>query len=136
MARLEPDLIILDIGLPEIDGLEVNRTQRRTRDTPVLFLTAQIDEIDRVLGLDLGADDYVTKPLSPRELVAWVKAIRKRTSDRVATPETPDQIWSILHLQSASHSCQFAVLPVALTATEITPVKAPMRHPDQVISRR
>jgi DNA-binding response OmpR family regulator len=74
-----PNLVILDIGLPGIDGLEVCRRIRATSQVPVLFLTARDDEIDRVLGLELGADDYVTKPFSPRELVARVKAILRRS---------------------------------------------------------
>jgi DNA-binding response OmpR family regulator len=79
IARENPRLVILDIGLPgELDGLDVCRQLRQKSDTPVLILTARDDEIDRVLGLELGADDYVTKPFSPRELVARVKAILRR----------------------------------------------------------
>src|SRR5690606_10237026 len=72
-TRFQPDLIVLDIGLPEFDGLEVCRRIRKTSQVPIIFLTARDDEIDRVLGLELGADDYVAKPFSPRELVARVK---------------------------------------------------------------
>ena len=79
-AREAPDLIVLDVGLPERDGFEVCRRIRATSDVPILFLTARDDEIDRVLGLELGADDYVTKPFSPRELVARVNAILKRAT--------------------------------------------------------
>jgi DNA-binding response OmpR family regulator len=79
IGREHPRLVILDIGLPgELDGLDVCRQLRSKSDTPVLILTARDDEIDRVLGLELGADDYVTKPFSPRELVARVKAILRR----------------------------------------------------------
>ena len=74
------DLILLDIGMPQMDGLEVCRTLRTTDQTPVLFLTARDDEIDRVLGFELGGDDYVTKPFSPRELVARICAILKRST--------------------------------------------------------
>ena len=77
-TRENPDLIVLDIGLPEMDGFEVCRRIRLTSDVPIIFLTARDDEVDKVLGLELGADDYVTKPFSPRELVARVKAILKR----------------------------------------------------------
>ena len=73
-----PDLVVLDIGMPEIDGLEVCRRIRKTAETPILFLSARDEEIDRVLGLEIGGDDYVTKPFSPRELVARVNAILKR----------------------------------------------------------
>jgi CheY-like chemotaxis protein len=73
------DLVVLDIGMPEMDGLEVCRQIRKTSDTPILFLSARDEEIDRVLGLEIGGDDYVTKPFSPRELVARVNAILRRT---------------------------------------------------------
>src|SRR5438874_7630220 len=82
--RLRPVAIVLDIGLPGMDGLEVCRTLRAADDwTPVLFVTARDDEVDRVLGLELGADDYLTKPFSPRELVARIKTVLRRT----ATPQ-------------------------------------------------
>lgn len=74
-----PRLVVLDVGLPDIDGLEVCRRIRSTSAVPVIFLTARADEIDRVLGLELGADDYLTKPFSPAELVARVKAVLRRT---------------------------------------------------------
>jgi two-component system OmpR family response regulator len=96
-AREAPDLIVLDIGLPELDGFEVCRRIRTRSEVPILFLTARDDEIDRILGLELGADDYVTKPFSPRELVARHGAI---TLDRKA------------------HSCRVGEQEVALTATE------------------
>src|SRR6201993_5653324 len=73
-----PDLIVLDIGMPELDGLEVCRQVRKSSDVPILFLTARDDEIDRILGLEIGGDDYVTKPFSPRELVARVNVILRR----------------------------------------------------------
>ncbi|WP_159009042.1 response regulator, partial [Bradyrhizobium sp. S69] len=71
-------LVVLDIGMPEMDGLEVCRQIRKTSDTPILFLSARDEEIDRILGLEIGGDDYVTKPFSPRELVARVNAILRR----------------------------------------------------------
>jgi len=77
--RHDPDLVVLDLMLPRIDGLEVCREIRRHSDTPVLMLTARADDIDAIVGLELGADDYVTKPFNPRALVARVKAILRRT---------------------------------------------------------
>lgn len=89
VAQRRPKLVVLDIGLPgELDGIEVCRRIRADCDVPVVFLTARDDELDRVLGLELGADDYVTKPFSPRELVARVKAILRRT-DGAATRDRP-----------------------------------------------
>src|SRR6478752_4991656 len=85
-AEHRPRLVVLDVGLPDIDGLEVCRRLRQTSTIPVIFLTARDGEVDRVLGLELGADDYVTKPFSPAELVARVKAVLRRT-DQVGAPE-------------------------------------------------
>lgn len=82
-----PRLVVLDVGLPDMDGLEVCRRLRVTSQIPVIFLTARDGEIDRVLGLELGADDYVTKPFSPRELVARVKTVLRRTETQVSTAE-------------------------------------------------
>src|SRR5258706_16323553 len=89
-----PDLIILDIGMPELDGLDVCRQIRKSSDVPILFLTARDDEIDRILGLEMGGDDYVTKPFSPRELVARVKAVLRR---RPGTAPPADQPQLIRH---------------------------------------
>ena len=82
-----PRLVVLDVGLPDVDGLEVCRRLRANSSIPVIFLTARDGEIDRVLGLELGADDYVTKPFSPAELVARVKAVLRRTDGAAAAPE-------------------------------------------------
>src|SRR5579862_7301234 len=79
VAEHRPRLVVLDVGLPDVDGLEVCRRLRQTSTIPVIFLTARDSEIDRVLGLELGADDYVTKPFSPAELVARVKAVLRRS---------------------------------------------------------
>src|SRR6202000_3008565 len=77
-----PDLLVLDINMPRMDGIEVCRRLRATGDLPILFLSSRDDEIDRILGIELGADDYVTKPFSPREVVARVMAILRRVSGR------------------------------------------------------
>src|SRR4029077_19851665 len=79
-TRHDPDLVILDLMLPKIDGLEVCREVRRRGDTPILMLTARDDDVDSIVGLELGADDYVTKPFNPRALVARAKAILRRTA--------------------------------------------------------
>ena len=95
IAERRPTLIILDVGLPgDLDGLDICRAVRAESDVPIIFLTARDDEIDRVLGLELGADDYVTKPFSPRELVARVKAILRRTEGAAERDghERPDPI--------------------------------------------
>jgi DNA-binding response OmpR family regulator len=84
VAEHRPRLVVLDVGLPDVDGLEVCRRLRQTSTIPVIFLTARDSEVDRVLGLELGADDYVTKPFSPAELVARVKAVLRRTEGPAA----------------------------------------------------
>lgn len=114
-AREAPDLIVLDVGMPEMDGFEVCRRLRATSQVPVLFLTARDDEIDRVIGLELGADDYVTKPFSPRELVARIKAILKRTQG-AASPHV--QRHGRLTLDKAAHLCAVDGVDLALTGTE------------------
>jgi DNA-binding response OmpR family regulator len=86
-ARSEkPDMIILDLGLPEMDGLDVTRELRRFSDAPIIMLTARSEETDKLIGLELGADDYVTKPFSPRELVARVRAVFRRIESHSETP--------------------------------------------------
>ncbi|MEO8244279.1 MAG: response regulator transcription factor [bacterium] len=131
-ARENPDLIVLDIGLPELDGLEVCRRLRARSQIPILFLTARADEIDRVLGLEMGGDDYVTKPFSPRELVARVRSILKRSA-RVTASQTLRH--GILSLDAARHACQAAQTPVTLTAAEMALLSRLMQHPDLVWPR-
>ncbi|KRM97003.1 two-component response regulator [Liquorilactobacillus aquaticus DSM 21051] len=91
VKEVNPDLILLDIMLPKIDGLEVAREVRKTHDMPIIMVTAKDAEIDKVLGLELGADDYVTKPFSNRELVARVKANLRRQSSAAATAQTEEE---------------------------------------------
>jgi two-component system, OmpR family, response regulator len=113
-AREAPDLIVLDVGMPELDGFEVCRRIRATSQVPILFLTAQDDEIDRILGLELGADDYVNKPFSPRELVARIKAILKRSTG------APSQVMrhGRVSLDKVGHLCAVDSVDLGLTGTE------------------
>ena len=128
-----PDLIVLDIMMPEMDGLEVCRVIRRTSQVPILFLTAQGDEIDRVVGLELGADDYVSKPFSPREVVARIRAILKRT-DGPAT-QTDGLSRGVLRIDPDRHLCHVGDAPVTLTAREMELVAQLMKRPEHVMSR-
>ena len=130
---LIPDLIVLDIGMPEMDGLAVCRELRRTSAIPVLFLTAQADEIDRVVGLELGADDYVSKPFSPRELVARVKAILKRS--QAAAPVQAVLRRGVLSVDPDRHMCHVNEAPVTLTAREMDLLERLIARPDNVMSR-
>ncbi|MEO0767737.1 MAG: response regulator transcription factor [Pseudomonadota bacterium] len=127
------DLIVLDIGLPEMDGLALCRALRTSHETPVLFLTARQDEIDRVLGFELGGDDYVTKPFSPRELVARIAAILKRT--QAVQRAAPSLSRGVLSVDAATHSCHVNGTAVTLTAREMDILAHLMAHPDRVAAR-
>src|SRR3981189_2165294 len=109
-AADRPDLIILDIGMPEFDGLDVCREVQKSSDVPILFLSARDEEIDRVLGLEIGGDDYVTKPFSPRELVARVNVILRRTASRETDGGRAGNILvrGGLTLDLLQHAAQFA----------------------------
>lgn len=128
------DLVVLDVGLPELDGFEACRQIRKDSAVPVLFLTAREDEIDRIVGLEIGGDDYVTKPFSPRELVARIKAILKRTKP---TPGKSDTVFrqGDLELHSDQHSCRVSGTEVALTASEFQLLKTLMTRPTSLFSR-
>ncbi len=130
---LRPDLIILDIGMPEMDGLDVCRALRKTSDVPILFLTARTDEIDRVVGLELGADDYVSKPFSPRELVARVRAILKR--NRGETEVLPVLRRGVVSVDPARHLCHVNDAPVSLTSREMDLLARLISRPDHVMAR-
>jgi two-component system OmpR family response regulator len=130
---LQPDLIVLDIGMPEMDGLAVCRSLRKTSDVPVLFLTAHSDEVDRIVGLELGADDYVSKPFSPRELVARIRAILKRTQG-VADGQNVMRR-GVLSVDPARHLCHVNDAQVTLTAREMDLLERLIARPDHVISR-
>ncbi len=130
---LAPDLIVLDIGMPEMDGLAVCRELRKKSDVPVLFLTAQADEVDRIVGLELGADDYVPKPFSPRELVARVKAILKRS--QVAAPAQAVLRRGLVSVDPERHLCHVQDVAVTLTAREMDLLERLMARPDNVMSR-
>lgn len=135
-ARIgNPDLMVLDIGLPELDGLEVCRELRKTSDLPILFLTARDEEIDRIVGLEIGGDDYVTKPFSPRELAVRIKAILKRTQTNAA-PSNPPISHGDLRLDTNRHLCILAGRQIALTASEFSLLEALMIKPENVITRQ
>ncbi|HEV2676156.1 MAG TPA: response regulator transcription factor [Aliidongia sp.] len=136
-GETRPDLIVLDIGMPETDGLEVCRQIRKTSDIPILFLSARDEEIDRVLGLEIGGDDYVTKPFSPRELVARINVILKRTIHRPAAvgDGTAAVARGDLSLDPIRHQATFGGLPIPLTAIEFEIVKALLSRPEMVFNR-
>ncbi|ANK88222.1 MULTISPECIES: response regulator transcription factor [unclassified Rhizobium] len=130
------DLIILDVGMPGMDGLEVCRQIRTTSGLPILFLSARDEEIDRILGFEIGGDDYVTKPFSPRELVARVKAILKRSGNEAG----PDRrratlVAGELSLDRAGRTVMFEKSAVAMTALEFAILDALLSRPGMVFSR-
>jgi two-component system OmpR family response regulator len=127
------DLIVLDIGMPEMDGLEVCRQIRKTSDVPILFLSARDEEIDRVLGLEIGGDDYVTKPFSARELVARVNVILKRGRNGVKAPAAMSH--GQVRLDASKHAVWFGETPITLTALEFEILAAFMARPEVVFSR-
>jgi two-component system catabolic regulation response regulator CreB len=138
LAAQAADLLILDIGLPDDSGFEVLKRLRRHSEMPVLLLTARAEEFDRILGLELGADDYVVKPFSPREVAARVKAILKRT--RASTPPNTEvnseqsAAQYFVHELAARRVC-FCGVMLALTPSEYRLLVALLAHPGHVLSR-
>jgi DNA-binding response OmpR family regulator len=130
--RLHPVALVLDIGLPTMDGLAVCRALRAAENwTPVLIVTARGDEVDRLIGLELGADDYLTKPFSPRELVARVKAILRRSEPPAPKTLTAGPVTVDVDRRQVSVSGR----PVELTATEFSLLAFLLRRPGQVYER-
>jgi DNA-binding response OmpR family regulator len=133
VAARHPDLVVLDLGLPEKDGLDVTRAVRRESDMPIVMLTARDDEVDKLLGLELGADDYVTKPFSPRELVARVRAVLRRTERR---PERVDLIRaSDVTIDVPRMRVEVDGRGVELTATEFEILATLARQPGRIFTR-
>jgi len=136
IRRDAPDLLLLDLMLPGLDGLEVARILQRdtrTRSLPLIMLTAKGEEVDRIVGLELGADDYVTKPFSPREVVLRVKAVLRRAERSVAEGETLSV--GPLRLDPAGHRLEVAGDEVPLTATEFRLLKLLMERVGRVQTR-
>ena len=127
-----PDLVVLDLGLPGLDGLDVTRALRRNGELPIIMLTARDDETDRIIGLELGADDYVTKPFSPRELVARVRAVLRR---HAGSGERDTLRAGNLTLDMPRMRLQRGDEPIELTATEFSLLAAMARQPGRVFTR-
>ena len=129
----KPDLIVLDLSMPEMDGLEFTRRLRQEKNTPIIMLTARVEETDRIVGLELGADDYVTKPFSPREIVARVRAVLRRVQSE---PETPDlvRVGDVI-LDRNEHSVSVAGQPVNVTPMEFDLLETLMINAGRAFSR-
>jgi DNA-binding response OmpR family regulator len=135
-ARERPRLVVLDIGLPDrMDGLEVCRTLRSTSDVPVVILTARDTEVDRILGLELGADDYVTKPFSPRELVARIRAILRRSEPSARSNAGPLRVGDVL-VDLDRHEVRAGGEVIALTSREFDLLAHLAENEGLVLSRR
>ena len=128
-----PDFMILDLNLPGMDGFEVCKIVRKTSEIPILMLTARVEETDRLIGLEIGADDYVLKPFSPREVVARVKVILRRSGNTAAT-ENLIQVGR-LTIDLEKHSVRYAEKQVELTPTEFEILVVLARQPRRVFSR-
>lgn len=136
VAQNTPDLVILDINMPRMDGLEVCRRLRAYNDVPIFFLSSRDDEIDRVLGIELGGDDYVVKPFSPREVVARSMAILRRTVARAPAVNAIGTIrHGLLSLDTESWSAHWQGREVALTVTEFTILRTLLAMPTRIFSR-
>jgi DNA-binding response OmpR family regulator len=133
IRRLRPDLVVLDLMMPQVDGWEVCRRVRKESNVPVIMLTARTDDVDKIVGLELGADDYLTKPFNPRELVARVKAVLRRTQrslDEDVTIDTGD-----LHIDPARREVTVAGRPVQLRAKEFDLLLALAQEQGRVLTR-
>lgn len=134
VARQAPDLVVLDVLMPELDGIEVCRRLRASSRVPVVFLSSRGEELDRVLGLELGGDDYVTKPFSPRELVSRVKAVLRRTLPE-GTPAREEVRHGAVRMVPDEHRIFVHDRAIELTVTEFRMLLAMIRRPGKVFTR-
>ena len=130
----KPDLIVLDLNLPEMDGLDVCRALRRESDVPIIMLTARVEETDRLIGLELGADDYIVKPFSPRELVARVRVILRRMQSGVVQPAGLVRAGN-LEIDLNGHRVILAGTTIHLTPIEFSLLTILAQHPGQTFTR-
>jgi DNA-binding response OmpR family regulator len=132
-ATVRPDLIVLDLGLPGVDGLDVTRSLRRNGEVPIIMLTARTDESDKLVGLELGADDYITKPFSPKELVARVRSVLRR-SEAAKSPSDVIRLGDV-ELDVPSMRLTIGARAIELTQTEFQLLATMARQPGRVFSR-
>ena len=129
----KPDIMVLDLMMPEMNGFDVAKAVRKESDAPIIMLTARVDETDKLIGLELGADDYVTKPFSPRELVARVKVILRRTRGQTTRQDIVRV--GALALDNDAHAVTLSGNPIDLTPTEFDLLKAFMQNTARVMTR-
>ncbi len=128
-----PDLVLLDLNLPGMDGLDVAREIRRKADTPIIMLTARVEEMDQLIGLELGADDYITKPYSPRLVVAKVRAVLRRLGGAIAAPSIMRA--ADIEIDLDAHSVSRAGKDIELTPTEFSLLTAMISQPGRAFNR-
>lgn len=131
--RVKPDLIVLDLMLPGMDGLQVCRTLRQETNVPIVMLTARAEEADQLIGLELGADDYITKPFSPRALVARIRAVLRRVQNQVKTPRVVRA--GRLEIDVERHHASIDEQPLQLTPNEFKLLTLLAQYPGQILSR-
>ena len=130
-----PDLVVLDLMLPGMDGIEVCRLLREESEVPIVMLTARVEEEDRLAGLDLGADDYVTKPFSPRELAARIRAVLRRGARDVVDSGPPELAYGNIAVNRPRRTVHIGKTPVRLTPTEFRLLVLMMRDPARIFTR-
>lgn len=136
--REKPDVVLLDLMLPDMDGLDVCRAIRQRSDAFIIMLTARVEETDRLIGLEIGADDYVTKPFSPREVVARIRALLRRASGALAQPNASQErplTCGGLHLDPNRRLCTLNGEPISLTPTEFDILHRLMQQPGVPFTR-
>ena len=130
-----PDLVVLDLNLPGLPGTEVLKRIRAERDVPIIMLTARIDEVDRVVGLELGADDYIGKPFSPREVVARVKSVLRRSERAEREPSAAERQIGAITIDNVAHEVRVGGEPVTLTPTQFKILDVLASHVGQTLTR-
>lgn len=135
LARQMPDLVVLDLMLPEVDGLEITRRLRAVGDTPIIMVTARREEADRILGLEMGADDYMVKPFSPQELVSRVRAVLRRAQGAPAQSTERALEFDSIRIDPVTRLVTMAGVEISLTAKEFDLLWFMANHPRQVFNR-
>ncbi|MEA3325690.1 MAG: response regulator transcription factor, partial [Chloroflexota bacterium] len=130
----KPDMVLLDLNLPGMDGIDIARKIRQTDDTPIIMVTARVDEVDRLLGLELGADDYITKPFSPREVVARVKAVLRRVH-KIPEHSLDEIQLADLKINAEAYSVEQSGEDIDLTRTEFSLLLTMAQQPGRVFTR-
>lgn len=131
----QPGMVLLDLNLPGMDGIDIARKIRQSGDTPVIMVTARVEEVDRLLGLELGADDYITKPFSPREVVARVKAVLRRAEKTMEPEQSKEFQIADLKIDAESYLVYQSDKPIELTPTEFSLLLTMAQSPGRVYSR-